>query len=101
MRLNEAKQLFFKLRAENRIDVCEWHVIEDHPERGYTIDEVLSLVKAAGSIRDTTDMNFLGKRFYWRTSDVEGNRVRLVVEFDKDDHGQLILVISAGEMEKS
>ena len=101
MKLKEAKKLFFKLRAENRIDVCEEHVIDDHPERGYTTAEVLSLVKAAGSLTDTTDTNFLGKRFYWKTNDVEANRVRLVVEFDKDENGQLILVVSAGERVKS
>ena len=80
--------------------MCDGHVINDYPERGYTIAEVLSLVKAAGSLSDTTDTKFLGERFYWKTRDVEGHRVRLVVEFDKDENGHLILVVSAGEREK-
>ena len=97
MNLADAKRLFFELRALNRIDVCEEHVIEDHPERGYSFDEVVGLVKASGTFQDTTDRTFLGERFYWRTKDIDGNDVRLVVEFERDDVGQFILVISAGE----
>ncbi len=97
MRLIDAKRLFFKLRGENRIDVSEDHVIDDYPERGYTVDEVIALVKAPGTFHDTTDPKYAGKRFYWRTKDIFENYVRLVVEFEEEDSGQLILVISAGE----
>jgi len=82
----------------NRIDVCTEHVIDGHPERGYTFDEVVSLVKAArGTFEDTTDIQFRGARFYWRTQDIDEHLVRLVIEFEEDDQGNLILVVSAGE----
>lgn|GEM_PF-2806745 len=97
MNLKEARRLFFKLRSENRIDVCEDHVIGGHPERGYSMDEVVSLVKGSGRLQDTTERRFVGDRFYWRTKDLQENAVRLVVEFDEDNAGQVILVISAGE----
>jgi hypothetical protein len=95
--LTDARRLFFELRAKNRIDVCEDHVIGDHPERGYSLDEVVRLVKTSGIFQDTTERTFLGERFYWRTKDIDGYDVRLVVEFENDETGQLILVISAGE----
>lgn len=97
MKLRESKKLFFDFRKQNRIDVCETHVIGEHPERAYSIDEVKSLVKEAGTLQDTTDSQHRGERFYWRTKDLAGNKVRLVVEFEKDEIGQLILVVSAGE----
>ena len=97
MNLADAKRLFFKLRAANRIDVCEDHVIGDHPERGYSVGEVVLLVKAPGNFHDTTDPNLTGERFYWRTRDIYENDVRLVIEFEEDQSGQLILVVSAGE----
>ena len=97
MNLADAKRLFFKLRAANRIDVCEDHVIGDHPERGYSVGEVVLLVKAPGNFQDTTDPNLTGERFYWRTRDIYENDVRLVIEFEEDQSGQLRLVVSAGE----
>lgn len=97
MRLSEAKKLFFRLRKANRIDVVEEHVVDDHPEREYTVDEVVWLVKSSGKFEDTTDPNFLGERFYWRTKDYQSKFVRLVIEFEEDEQGQLILVVSAGE----
>ena len=97
MDLTNARRLFFKLRAINRIDVCEVHVVHEHPERGYSVDEVVFLIKALGTFHDTTDSNFLGERFYWRTKDVYGNSVRLVIEFEEDESGDLIFVISAGD----
>ncbi len=99
MKLTEAKRLFFKLRTENRIEVCEEHVLLDHPEREWSVAEVFSLVKGPGRFQDTRDLNFIGERFYWRTKDVLGNAVRLVTQFEEDDRGQLILVISVGERE--
>lgn len=97
MNLTEAKRLFFKLRAQNQIDICEEHITGDHPEREYTFDEVVSLVKAPGVLQDTNDPVFSGERFYWRTKDVLERNIRLIVEFEQDENGQLILVISAGE----
>lgn len=98
MNLSEAKRTFHELRKRNRIDVCVDHVIGDHPERGYSFDEVVSLVKKAqGTFEDTNEMQYRGSRFYWRTRDIDENSVRLVIEFDEDDQGKLILVVSAGE----
>lgn len=97
MKLSEAKRLFFELRKQNRIDVCEEHVIGDHPERGYTVDEVIQLAKAPGQLQDTNDSQYKGERFYFRTKDLDEKFVRLVVEFEENDEGKLILVISAGE----
>ena len=97
MKLSDAKRLFFGLRAENRVEVCEEHVIGAHPERAYTVDEVISLIRASGIFQDSTDPKYLGERFYWRIKDVTENDVRLVIEFDEDEDGQLILVVSAGE----
>ena len=98
MNLTQAKRLFFKLRKEGRVDVCEKHVISDHLERGYTIHEVINLVMTVyGHFEDTSDLRYKGERFYWRTEDVFENRVRLVIEFDEDEDGQLILVVSAGD----
>ncbi len=97
MNLTEAKKQFHALRKLNRIDVCTDHVIDDHPERGYTFDEVVSLVKMGqGTFEDTTDAQYRGVRFYWRTKDIDENSVRLVIEFEEDDQGKLILVVSAG-----
>ena len=97
MKLVDAKQMFFQLRSANRIDVCENHIVEDHHERGFSVDEVVSLVKSAGIFQDTTDLRYLGERFYWRTKDLWNNDVRLVIEFEEDELGKLILVVSAGE----
>lgn len=98
MNLTDAKRVFNELRKMNRIDVCTEHVVNDHSERGYTFDEVVSLVKnVQGKLEDTTDKRFRGSRFYWRTKDLDENFVRLVIEFEEDDHGRLILVVSAGE----
>ena len=97
MKLTKAKKLFFKLRKAERINVCEEHVIDDHPEREYTFDEVINLVKAPGRFEDTTDLLHSGSRFYWRTKDIFENLVRLVIEFEEDEEGKLILVVSAGE----
>jgi hypothetical protein len=97
LRLTDAKRLFFELRKHDRIDVVEEHVINDHPEREYTLEEVILLIKGSGNLQDTTDPNFKGERFYWRTKDLAENKVRMVIEFEEDDEGQLILVISAGE----
>jgi hypothetical protein len=97
VKLNDAKRLFFQLRQQNRIDVAEDHVIGDHPERGYTIDEVIGLVKTTGHMEDTTDLQWKGERFYWRTKDVLQKQVRLVIEFEEDEDGELIFVVSAGE----
>jgi hypothetical protein len=96
--LREAKKLFFDLRELRRVDVCEEHVIVDHKERGYSLEEVVNLILArSGRFEDTTDPQFQGLRFYWRTKDSDNKSVRLVVEFDCDKDGQLILVVSAGE----
>ncbi|MCX6128124.1 MAG: hypothetical protein NTX25_03555 [Proteobacteria bacterium] len=98
MKLTDAKALFFLLRSKNRIDVAEDHVIRDHAERGYSVEEVFLLVKSkSGKFEDTTDPNFRGERFYWRTKDLSGKSLRMVIEFDKDEDGHLIIVISAGE----
>lgn len=97
MRLLEARKLFFELRSASRIEVCEEHVIGDHPERGYSIEEVVNLVSSSGKFENTNNEQYLGRRFYWRTKDVLGKKVRLVIEFEEDENGQLILVISAGE----
>lgn len=96
--LAEAKLLFFSLREINRIEVCEEHVLYEHSDRNYSFDEILNLVKNPfDQFQDTTDKNFRGNRFYWRTKDVNEKRVRLVIEFARDEKGQLILVVSAGE----
>ncbi len=98
MKLSDAKKLFFELRKRNRIDVCIDHVVDDHPERGYSFDEVVSLLKNThGRFQDTTDLNLRGVRFYWRTKDILGKNLRLVIEFETDEDGKLILVVSAGE----
>ena len=97
MNLTEARRLFFDLRKENRIDVCEDHVINDHPEREYSVDEVINLIKGSGVFQDTTASQYKGERFYWRTKDILDNSIRLVIEFEEDEAGQLILVVSAGE----
>ena len=91
------QKLFFELRKLNRIDVCEEHIVGDHPERGYSFGEVLGLVKGQGVLQDTKDLQYRGERFYWRTNDIVGKRVRLVIQFERDEDGELILVISAGE----
>lgn len=73
MKLKEAKALFFELRNRDRIEVCEDHVIDDHSERGYSIDEVKNLVKnSTGRFQDTNEPNSKGERFYWRTKDLAG-----------------------------
>lgn len=60
--MSEAKRLFIKLRKANRIQIYEDHVISGHPERNYSIDEVLNLVrKASGKFEDTNDASYLGK----------------------------------------
>lgn len=97
MNLIEAKRLFFNSRKLGRIEVCEDHVVGDHPERAYSVDEVVNLINSVGRLQDTTDPEYKGHRFYWRTKDLLGNSVRLVVEFDSDEHGMLIVVVSAGE----
>jgi hypothetical protein len=95
--LSDAKKEFFKLRKIRRIQVCEEHVIDDHPERGYTVDEVVNLVLGFGTFEDTNDPRYIGDRFYWRTKDLSENLMRLVIEFDEDEVGNLIFVVSAGE----
>ena len=97
MKLLDAKRLFFQLRKLNRIDLAENHVVNHHRERGYSVGEVLNLVKALGTFHNTNDQQFLGTRFYWRTKDIVGKKVRLVIEFENDEEGHLILVVSAGE----
>ena len=85
MKLTDAKTLFFDLRNRNRIEVCIDHIIGDHPERGYSFDEVVNLIKSAGYLQDTHDRKYLGVRFYWRTKDVLEHKVRLVIEFESDN----------------
>lgn len=98
MKLTEARALFFKLRDENRIDIAEEHVIWEHAERGYSVDEIIMLIRSkSGRFADTDNMRYKGSRFYWWTNDLSGKSLRMVIEFDEDEEGQLIVVVSAGE----
>jgi hypothetical protein len=69
----------------------------EHSHRNYTYEEILNLVKSIGILQNSNSAKYLGHRFYWRTKDISNHNVRLVITFEEDEGGQLILVISAGE----
>lgn len=76
----------------------EGHIFDDYPERGHSMAEVIKLIcNKSGILEDTTINEYRGSRFYRRTEDSSNLRIRFVIEFDEDEQGKLILVISAGE----
>ncbi len=98
MKLTDARKLFNELRKNGRVAIAEEHVLKEHKSRGYSVTEILSLICVKdGVLQDTTSRQYLGVRFYWRTQDLLDHDVRFVIEFEEDEEGKLILVVSAGE----
>ena len=97
MKLREARKLFDKLRVESWRIVLTFHVLHDHPERGFTADTLVSLVQGTGRLADNKMPSAIDDSFLWLCKDHADRACELVVKFSPLDEtpGELVLVISA------
>jgi hypothetical protein len=89
-----ARKLFDTLRNSGRIAVRR-HASKDHPERKFTPEEVVALIKTSGILRENYVDNPAPDSFVWHCKDDLGRNCELCIVFQVDDDGDLIMVISA------
>lgn len=98
MNLTEARQLFDSIRKDaSRIRV-RVHAYKDHPERGFTLDEILSLVATAKPYRLTLNRatSAWPGSFLFSCWDDLRREVKMSVSFRHEPkRREIILVINA------
>ena len=96
MGLTEARRRFDKTRGTARVLVSD-HAWRDHPERGFTVPEIVSLIRhAPGQLRDNQAPSAQAGSFLFRCKDKADRPCELIVKFETDmKTGEVIVVVSA------
>ena len=97
MKLTDARAKFNLLRTDKRRILISSHVREDHPERGFTVNEVQDLISVGqGRLEDNNKMptSQLGS-FLFHCLDEDERRCEIGIRFEKTGPDEYILVIHA------
>lgn len=79
MGLADSRRLFFKVRSKSRI-IVKKHAFIDYPERGFTKQEILNLVKQGkGNFRENDSSEAIDGSFLFFPVDDEERECKLVV----------------------
>lgn len=100
MNLNDAKKLFFANRNSCKILVRP-HAYKDHPNRAFSSNEILNLIKLNGTLKDNKAPSAIINSFVFHTKDDFDVECQLVVLFDScEENLTIIIVASAWRKEK-
>lgn len=79
MGLTQTKQLFFKIRSKCSV-IVKNHAFKDYPERGFSKNELVQLVRAGnGQFTENDSDVAIENSFLFFPQDVEGRECKLVL----------------------
>lgn len=99
MKLTDARKKFDQLRRTRGRILVRKHAWKDWPKRKFTVGEIVELVMGDGHLK----MNHVDRPttpFVWHCKDQDEEPCTLAVDFQEDESGDLIVVVSAYRKDK-
>lgn len=95
MGLTEAKRLFDVLRVSDSKIFVTGHAHRDHRSRGFSVVEIVRLIRGKGVLRVNHAATAKPGSFVWHCKDEIGRACELTCLFEVLENGQVVVVVSA------